>query len=443
MRNPACSWRKPGLFLLTVILLAAACGSSASKPSRDGGPPPGDVAAPPPGDTGAPPDAKAVPPVSQFAKLCGERKRDLATAMCPAGGDECAAGCTYFLSASQGSDSADGRSASSPWQSLAKLAKLQYQPGDTVCLRRGDTFRGSVQLPYGVHAPAANPVVIRPYGPPGADRPVISGARVIATTWTVSSLSPEILQVSLAGVLGRGPTYQSKSKSYTQRERIYQLFAAGQPQRLATFPNPGEGPSVAKGLDLPGGHYSLIEAAPSSTQLKDGRLPASNPLTGAAVNWTGARLFYRQIRWMLVSTDVTAFDASSRTLTVSDAMDCATDKCVGWGYFLVDNLGALDAPGEWYYDDNAQILYFYPPAGLDPASTLMEASVYTADAQPPSGGSPYVAPTLGLDLQGNSGFRIYGVTFQHFSGAGLRANADISSGSADKPESTTELRLEG
>ena len=443
MRSPANAWRR---FRLLVLPLAAACGSNSNQQVGDGGPSAPDTH-PAPGDTGRPPDANAVPPAAQFAQLCAQRQRDLQTAVCPASDADCSSGCTYFFSASQGSDSADGKTASSAWQSLAKIQNLKPQAGDVLCLRRGDTFRGGAQLPYGVHAPAANPIVIRPYGDSGAAMPVVSGSKTIPATWKVASPSPKLMQVSLAGVLANGPTYQHGGKTYNPREKIYQLFANNQPQRLATFPNPGEGDSVAKGLNLPAGHYSLIDSVPSANQVRDAQLPATNQLTGATINWTGARLYYRQIRWIIDAIDVTGFDASTRTLTLASAPNCATDNCVGWGYFLVDSLGALDAPGEWYYDDGSQLLYFYPPPGLDLGSAAIEASVYTADAQPPSWASsstlPQPAFTTGLDLQSNSGVHVYGIGFEHFSGAGLSSSATLSSASADPPESATELRVEG
>jgi hypothetical protein len=407
---------------------------------------------PGPVDTSGAPDANAVPPPSQFAKLCEQRKNDLAAAMCPAGDAECTSGCTYFFSASQGSDSLDGKApapsgSSGPWPSLARIQSLKLQAGDVLCVRRGDTFRGGAQLPYGLHAPADRPIVIRPYGPPTAPGPVVSGAKPIPPSWTASSLSPKLMQVSLASTLTRGPAYQRQGTTYTPREKIFQLLVAGRPQRLATFPNPGEGPSVAKGLKLPAGHYSLIDAVPGAGQVRDNELPTTNPLTGTAIDWTGARFYYRQIRWIIDALDVTAFDPSTRTLTVSRAPDCATDNCVGWGFFLIDHLGALDSPGEWYYDDETQVLYFYPPAGLDLSTAAIEASTYTVDAQPPSWATANTLPapafTTGLALQSNSGIHVLGMVFQHFSDAGLTARATLSSDSADAPESTTQLRVEG
>ena len=269
MRKQTLSRRTPSLLSLALV---AACGSGTSRQSADSGP----------AKTGSPPDANAVPPASQFAKLCEQRGTDLAAAMCPAGDAECTSGCTYFFSASQGNDSLDGKApapsdASGPWQSLAKLQGLKLQAGDVLCLRRGDTFRGGAQVPYGLHAPTDKPIVIRPYGPPAAARPVVSGAKVIPPSWTVSSLSPKLMQVSLAQALTRGPAYQRQGKTYTPREKIFQLFVAGQPQRLATFPNPGEGASVVKGLKLPGGHYSLIDAVPGAGQSGTTNCPPPTP----------------------------------------------------------------------------------------------------------------------------------------------------------------------
>jgi len=496
MRNRRLRWLGTSLFALS---FAAACGSSTRTPPPDAGPvepeagplavdtrpaladsaanadtqppppdtrPPSPDARPPSGDTSLPspdgnsppaeagtlPDLGTAPPPDKLAKLCGQRQAELATALCPAGDAECASGCTYFFSSSLGSDSLDGKApapsgASGPWKSLSKLQGLALQAGDAVCFRRGDTFRGSAQLPYGLRAPASKPIVLRPYGPPAAPRPVLSGAKTIPTAWTPVPSSPKLMQIDLTSTLARGPAYQRQGKSYTPREKIYQLFATGEPQRLATFPNPGEGASIAKGLKLPAGHYSLIDAVPGGGRIRDAELPSTNALTGAAIDWTGARFYHRQIRWIIDAFDVTAFDAATRTLTLSGTPDCATDDCVGWGYFLIDHLGALDSPGEWYYDDATQILYFYPPAGLDLATTELEASVYTADAQPPSWESPSTLPepafTTGLDLQSGSGLRVYCLVFQHFSSVGVRSVSTIGTGSADAPESTTDLRIEG
>lgn len=52
-----------------------------------------------------------------------------------------AAGTTYFVS-DAGDDNNDGKSAESPWKSLAKINETVLQPGDSVSFRRGDVWTG-------------------------------------------------------------------------------------------------------------------------------------------------------------------------------------------------------------------------------------------------------------------------------------------------------------
>ncbi|MFD7644418.1 hypothetical protein ACFV4P_27670 [Kitasatospora sp. NPDC059795] len=50
-----------------------------------------------------------------------------------------AAGTTYYVSASAGSDANSGTSPDAPWKSLAQVGKQAFQPGDTIAFRSGDT----------------------------------------------------------------------------------------------------------------------------------------------------------------------------------------------------------------------------------------------------------------------------------------------------------------
>ena len=44
-------------------------------------------------------------------------------------------------------------------------------------------------------------------------------------------------------------------------------------------------------------------------------------------------------------------------------------------FYLFDTLGALDAPGEWYYNQNNDTLYFYAPDGNNPENNEVEIAV--------------------------------------------------------------------
>jgi hypothetical protein len=77
---------------------------------------------------------------------------------------------SYYLDATAGSDSADGRSAATAWQSLAKINAATLQPGDRVCFHAGDKWTGQFG-PHGSGSSAA-PIVVDQYG--SGARPLIA-----------------------------------------------------------------------------------------------------------------------------------------------------------------------------------------------------------------------------------------------------------------------------
>ena len=48
----------------------------------------------------------------------------------------------YYIDATQGSDQADGLSELTPWQSLKRINKVRFAPGDVIHLRAGEVFKG-------------------------------------------------------------------------------------------------------------------------------------------------------------------------------------------------------------------------------------------------------------------------------------------------------------
>ncbi len=52
---------------------------------------------------------------------------------------------TYYVSNSIGNDTNDGLSPSTPWQSISKIASLTYETGDSVLLKKGDSWIGVSQ----------------------------------------------------------------------------------------------------------------------------------------------------------------------------------------------------------------------------------------------------------------------------------------------------------
>ncbi len=58
-------------------------------------------------------------------------------------------GTTYYVSASEGSDSNDGKSEAKPFKSVNKLNSITLKPGDNILFKRGDVFEGQHLQPRG------------------------------------------------------------------------------------------------------------------------------------------------------------------------------------------------------------------------------------------------------------------------------------------------------
>ncbi|HRH60243.1 MAG TPA: right-handed parallel beta-helix repeat-containing protein [Chitinophagaceae bacterium] len=69
-----------------------------------------------------------------------------------------------FFVAANGSDNNDGRSAATAWKSLSKISSMQLQPGDSILLRGGDVFAGSIQLDAKDGGSPEKPVALASYG---------------------------------------------------------------------------------------------------------------------------------------------------------------------------------------------------------------------------------------------------------------------------------------
>lgn len=86
----------------------------------------------------------------------------------------CSAGTknSYYIDPSAGDDANSGRTADQPWKNFSRLDSIRLQPGDTVFLKRGSTFRGP--FIFSARGTSDRRITIKPYGE-GAGKPLISG----------------------------------------------------------------------------------------------------------------------------------------------------------------------------------------------------------------------------------------------------------------------------
>jgi hypothetical protein len=241
-----------------------------------------------------------------------------------------AAGTTYYVSSSGGSDGNNGLSAAAPFASVSKVNGLNLQPGDTVLFKCGDTWRAT-PLVLSKSGTAQSPITFGSYPDAAcANQPLFSGAR------SISSWSSE-----------GGSLYSAALNSTDFPNGINQLFRNG--QRLT----PGRWPN----LDAGNGGYATVDAhSAGSAQISDAALPAAD--------WSGAVLHIRNIRWSMLDRQVTA--SASHSLTLNSGFSCLASGwsgCAGWGYFLNNARAALDQDGEWYYDSAARRVYLVSTGG--------------------------------------------------------------------------------
>jgi hypothetical protein len=115
---------------------------------------------------------------------------------------------TFYFDATNGNDSYKENTIETPWQSLAKINETIFDPGDSVLLKAGEKWEGTINLNG---SGAENyPITLSRYGEgerpiingKGAEGPVITLRNV--SHWNLSSLeitNPSTLQASRVGVL--------------------------------------------------------------------------------------------------------------------------------------------------------------------------------------------------------------------------------------------------
>lgn len=226
-----------------------------------------------------------------------------------------------------GSNSNDGSQAA-PWQTIA-YAIAQSAGTDTIRLERGSLFReGGVNL---------GGRTLSAYGDPAAPAPVLAGSLVVAG-WTADPVRTNVYYADLS----------------SPPAAVKYVYLNGEFLTLARYPNEGW----------------LRNDNAESNRIVDAAL-ASDPLA-APNRWAGGQIRWRKWSWWYETRPITA-DNGTGTLTLGGST-AGNNVSIDSGYFIENTLAALDAPGEWYWDDSQKRLYLYPPAGLDLASATVEAA---------------------------------------------------------------------
>lgn len=220
---------------------------------------------------------------------------------------------TYYL-ANTGTDSNNGRSADTPFQTLGKINSLTLQPGDQILLRRGDTFRGTLTIRQS--GSDNKPIRIDAYG--SGNKPVISGALPV-TNWT--NVGNNIWQASFS----------------TGASRVTGVYRNESALALGRYPN----------LSAANKGYLTVQSHSGNAQL------VSRESTSR--DWTGGEAVIRSRQWVLDRAIITSQNGNILNLNNPSGYDLAD----GWGYFIQNHPNTLDQNGEWYYNASDKTIRIY------------------------------------------------------------------------------------
>jgi hypothetical protein len=147
---------------------------------------------------------------------------------------------TYYVSAT-GSDSNDGLTTSTPWQTITKVNASSFSPGDVISFKGGDTFTGNLQINNS--GSTGRPITYTSYG---------TGKATIANTagHGITAVDKQYITISNLTITGTGTAYTG---SYTGLS--FFAFTAGTYHSISL-----------SGLDISGFTYGCSFGATDATK---------------------------------------------------------------------------------------------------------------------------------------------------------------------------------
>ncbi len=235
---------------------------------------------------------------------------------------------TAYYVANTGNDANDGLSTTSPVQSLSRVNSLMLQAGDVILFRRGDTFRGTLQIKQS--GTAEKPIRFDAYG--SGNKPMLAGS-VPVRNWI------------------RTGTNKWQAPCPDCGNRVTGLYANGLVQPLGRYPNP----------DAPNRGSLTVLAHIGATQLT-----SQETLT---TDWTGGEAVVTPTYWIINRATITRQNSNTLTLNNSSTYYLTNQ----WGFFIQNHPATLDQSGEWYYNPTTQVIQLYYDQG-NPNGQLMTAT---------------------------------------------------------------------
>ena len=150
---------------------------------------------------------------------------------------------TYYVDATNGNDSNNGTSKSTPWKTISKVNSSRFNPGDQILFKRGETWREQLIVPSS--GSPGSPITFGAYG--SGSLPIITGADILASGWTQTSgtvwqasVTTEPKLVFFNGTLGIHKsilTGVTAAKQWYWAANVLYVYSTSNP--ATAFTNPG------------------------------------------------------------------------------------------------------------------------------------------------------------------------------------------------------------
>lgn len=291
--------------------------------------------------------------------------------------------------------------------------------GVTITLRGGDYERASTfELQKQDSGTAESPITYRAY--PG-EQVRLTGGRVLdgdaftpaGTTGAGARLSPEartkIVQYDLgaAGITNLGGIVQT-GYGLPPGDEAAEIFFNGAPMTVARYPNAGTFVKTGA-VTNPGGNPRQVIGGNSTSRPLDPvydigatfKFADQRPETWASTE--GAWMYgYWYWDWADGNLAIDSIDAATNSVTTKNASHYTVRP--GQRYYYYNIPEELDAPGEYYLDRAANVLYFNPPAQL--AGSTVDLSLLTEPVVNVNGASYVTFSGINIENSRGDGIKI-------------------------------------
>lgn len=246
---------------------------------------------------------------------------------------------TYYISFSLGDDSYDGLSKiydgiHGPWKTLSKIKGIKFNPGDSILLKRSDTW--NEQLVINSSGTSNSNITLGAYGI--GNKPILDGTDTI-TSWKL---------------------YNKRNNTWVTTvpqniTNITQIFVDGDRYTLARWPN---------------SRWNTIDSTSiTGTYLYD------TSLTQPEDYWVDATLVIRDCWWSIDTKTITASSGGGNTIFWDTDLPYGVKATKDYGYYIENKFEQLDTAGEYYFDMKKQMLFIALPPSESPLSHTVEISV--------------------------------------------------------------------